>query len=115
MDRIEEKRLKEKMIVSDMIQLYCKKKHKMKDGLCEECARLDAYAKLRSDHCPFMATKTFCSNCQVHCYKSDMRQQIKKVMRYSGPRMIFYHPCAALSHVIESKKEKRRLEKKHED
>lgn len=31
-----------------------------------------AYARLRSDKCPFMETKTFCSNCKVHCYKEDI-------------------------------------------
>lgn len=109
---IESKREKEKIMVSQMIALYCKDMHK--GALCEECAALKAYAEMRSDKCPFMETKTFCSNCKVHCYKSDMREKIREVMRYSGPRMIFYHPITALRHVIESKKEKKRLEKEHE-
>ena len=108
------KREKEKAMVSQMIALYCKKKHHTKDGLCSECAALDAYARERSDKCPFMETKTFCSNCRVHCYKKDMREQIRQVMRFSGPRMIFHHPVAAISHVVETKKEKRRLEKEAE-
>lgn len=105
------KREREKYVVSEMITLYCTKKHKNKSGLCPECAALLEYAKLRSDKCPFMETKTFCSNCKVHCYKKDMREKIREVMRFSGPRMIFTHPVLAISHVIESKKEKRRLEK----
>ena len=105
------KREREKKIVSQMIALYCKKKHGGKKGLCTECEELMQYARLRSDKCPFMETKTFCSNCKVHCYKPDMREKIREVMRYSGPRMIFTHPITAVRHVIESKKEKRRLEK----
>lgn len=108
------KREKEKAMVSQMIALYCKKKHHTKSGLCSECAALDAYARERSDKCPFMETKTFCSNCRVHCYKKDMREQIRQVMRFSGPRMLFHHPVAAISHVVETKKEKRRLEKEAE-
>lgn len=108
------KREREKEIVSEMIRLYCKKQHKTKAGLCEECERLNAYARLRSDKCPFMETKTFCSNCKVHCYKPEMREQIRAVMRFSGPRMIFTHPVMAIRHVIESKKEKKRLEKENE-
>lgn len=108
------KREKEKETVSQMIALYCKKKHGSKQGLCEECAALETYARLRSDKCPFMETKTFCSNCKVHCYKPEMREKIREVMRFSGPRMIFTHPVMAISHVIETKKEKRRLEEKHE-
>ncbi|MBQ8625218.1 MAG: nitrous oxide-stimulated promoter family protein [Agathobacter sp.] len=132
---IESKREQEKKLVSQMIALYCKDLHKAsyeassrdtKGGslyrggnlekvvLCEECAKLEAYARLRSEKCPFMETKTFCSNCKVHCYKPDMRQKIREVMRYSGPRMIFYHPITAIRHVIETKKEKKRLEKENE-
>ena len=56
------------------------------------------------DSCPFMETKTFCSKCQVHCYKKDMREKIKEVMRFSGPRMLFHHPIIAIRHLIERKK-----------
>lgn len=73
---------------------------------------MDAYARQRSEKCPFMETKTFCSNCKVHCYKADMRQKIREVMRYCGPRMIFCHPLAAIRHVLETKKERRFLEGK---
>lgn len=100
------KREREKQVVSLMIKIYCNKQHHTKDILCEDCAQLDAYAKLRSDKCPFMDTKTFCSNCKVHCYKPDMREKIREVMRFSGPRMLFYHPIMAVRHVIESDNEK---------
>lgn len=104
------KREREKALVSRMIALYCKKNHGGK-SLCPDCAALDAYARQRSDRCPFMETKTFCSNCHVHCYKPEMRERIRAVMRFSGPRMILYHPLLAVRHVMETKKEKRRLEK----
>ncbi len=107
--KIEKKREREKKMVSQMIQLYCKKQHHSKDGLCLECAALDAYARMRSEKCPFMETKTFCSNCKVHCYKPEMREKIREVMRFSGPRMLFHHPIAAIRHVVESKKEKKKL------
>ena len=109
--KIESKREREKRTVSLMIRIYCKKKHGTRKGLCPECEALDAYARMRSDKCPFMETKTFCSNCKEHCYKADMREKIRAVMRFSGPRMIFSHPIMAIRHVTESKKEKRRLEK----
>ncbi len=108
---INAKRECEKKTVTEMISLYCRKSHGTPRGeLCAECKELADYATLRSDKCPFMAEKTFCSNCKVHCYKPEMREKIRKVMRFSGPRMIFYHPVMAIRHVIESKKEKRRLE-----
>lgn len=109
---IQTKRDREKQTVSQMIALYCKKQHHTKQGLCPECTALERYARQRSDRCPFMETKTFCSNCRVHCYKPEMRQKIREVMRFSGPRMLLYHPVMAIRHVIESKKEKRRMEKR---
>lgn len=107
---VQTKREREKAMVSEMITLYCRKRHGGKNGLCPECAALDTYARQRSDKCPFMETKTFCSNCRVHCYKPEMRKKIRAVMRFSGPRMIFRHPITAVCHVLEVKKEKKRLE-----
>ena len=110
-NKIELKLEREKRTVALMIRLYCRKKHGNKKELCSECEALLEYAMLRSDKCPFMESKTFCSNCRVHCYKPDMREKIRTVMRFSGPRMIFSHPIMAIRHVVESKKEKKRLEK----
>ena len=110
MKTVEDKREREKVLVSQMIAIYCRKKHHSKGELCPECAKLDAYARNKSDRCPFMESKTFCSNCKVHGYKPVMREKIREVMRFSGPRMLFSHPVMAISHVIESKKEKKRLE-----
>lgn len=107
---IQDKRQREKQMVSQMITLYCRRTHHTRKALCPDCAALNQYACARSDRCPFMETKTFCSNCRVHCYKPDMREKIRIVMRFSGPRMIFYHPVAAIRHVVETKREKKRLD-----
>ena len=109
---INAKREQEKKVVSEMIALYCHKNHHTHDGLCEECAALEQYAHTRSDHCPFMENKTFCSNCKVHCYAPEKRVLIKQVMRFSGPRMLFVHPVMAIRHMVLSITEKRKLEKK---
>ncbi len=108
MDKVEKKRQKEQYVVEEMIRLYCRKNHSSKKQLCSECQNLLEYAKLRSEKCPFMKEKTFCANCKVHCYKPEMREQIRKVMRFSGPRMIFYHPILAIWHLLTSKQEKRK-------
>ena len=108
---VEEKRRREKEVVGQMIAIYCHGTHHTPAGqLCPQCQALNAYAMERSDKCPFMETKTFCSNCRVHCYKPEMREKIRAVMRFSGPRMLFSHPAAAIRHMIETRREKRRLE-----
>lgn len=110
-ESVERKRQREKRVVREMIGLYCRGRHGTKKGaLCGACAALAAYAEARSDRCPFMESKTFCSNCKVHCYQPDMREAIRQVMRYSGPRMLFHHPGMAIRHVLESRAEKRRGE-----
>lgn len=100
MKTLEEKRKNEKEIVFEMIKLYCAKKHKYKNGLCPECKELNEYAVKKTEKCPFMETKTFCSNCKVHCYNKEMREKIKRVMSFSGPRMIFHHPILAIRHLM---------------
>ena len=109
--RLEAKREKEKAVVSQMIALYCWKQHRTKSGLCFECAELASYARRRVDNCPFMESKTFCSSCHTHCYRSDMRERIRTVMRFSGPRMLLYHPVMTLHHMASVLAEKRRMKR----
>ena len=102
---IARKREKEKQLVSFMIDLYCHKKHHTNsDELCDECLSLKEYALSRVEHCPHMETKTFCSKCKTKCYKPDMKAKIKEVMKFSGPRMLIFHPIIAIRHLIENKK-----------
>lgn len=109
---LETKRQREQQVVGQMIRLYCQKKHGTQKGaLCPDCTALESYAQHRTEKCPFMESKTFCSNCRVHCYCPDMREKIRMVMRFSGPRMLFYHPVLAIRHLVESTKEKRRRDR----
>ena len=113
MDKVEKKRQKEQHVVEEMIRLYCRKNHPKKEDrqagqICPVCQELLDYARLRSEKCPFMEEKTFCANCKVHCYKPEMREQIRQVMRFSGPRMLLYHPVLAVWHLICSKKESKK-------
>ena len=111
--KVEKKRQGEQYVVEEMIRLYFTKNHSgSKAQLCPVCQKLADYAKLRSQKCPFMENKTFCANCKVHCYKPEMREKIRQVMRFRGPRMLLYHPVLAVWHLICSKREKRRESKK---
>lgn len=102
---LQTKREQEKATIAYMISFYCKKQHASKQ-LCDECRTLLDYANSRIDSCPFMETKTFCSNCKVHCYQSVMRRNIKEVMRYAGPRMLLHRPIMAMRHVYYQRKER---------
>jgi predicted amidophosphoribosyltransferase len=89
--------------VKTMIAMYCRKNHGG-EKLCSECAELQEYALKRLENCPFGEGKTTCAKCPVHCYKPQMRERIRVVMRYAGPRMIYTHPLQAVSHIIDSRR-----------
>ena len=100
---------REKQLIPVMIRMYCHGRHHTRgNAVCEDCRALTDYALFRLEKCPFKQNKHFCSCCRVHCYKPDMRAEIKAVMKYAGPRMIFSHPVFAVSHVVQMVKYKRR-------
>jgi len=105
MGRIE----REKKTVAAMIRIYCRDKHNERAGLCETCRQLEGYAFQRLDKCPFGEIKSTCARCPVHCYRPDMREQIRQVMRYAGPRMMLYHPVLAVRHLLDERKPAPRL------
>lgn len=106
------KRSDEKLLVAQMIALYCRKQHHSPKGqLCAECQALHDYAMMRIDRCPFMETKTFCSACKVHCYQPAMREKIRLVMRWAGPRMLPVHPILSVHHVAVTLRSKREAKK----
>lgn len=92
----------ERETLQAMIQLYCRKNH-TPDPLCDDCSKTWLYAEERLDKCPFGYEKPTCQNCTVHCYKPEMRQRIKEIMRYAGPRMIWHHPVMAIRHLIHTR------------
>ena len=96
MTRIE----REKKTVKIMIEIYCRKKHKHKDGLCDECTELLEYAHKRLSFCKFGENKSTCGKCPIHCYKKYMKAKIKDVMKFSGPRLIIYNPLELIRHAL---------------
>lgn len=87
-----------------MISDYCRS-HYQNKKLCSECTELKDYALERLNTCPFQEGKTTCAKCPVHCYKQEMRDRIKTVMRYAGPRMTYRHPILALRHLLDGRRE----------
>ena len=95
---------RESNTVRKMLEIYCREHHSSK-VLCPQCSALLDYAQQRLDKCPFQERKTTCAKCPVHCYKPDMREEIRVIMRYSGPRMLFKHPIAAIQHLIDKRRQ----------
>jgi hypothetical protein len=97
---------RERKTVEAMIRLYCGDQHHGEDGLCGECGELLEYAFERLEGCPFQEGKTTCLKCPVHCYKPEMRERVRTVMRYAGPRMLLRHPTLAFLHLYDGVKKK---------
>ena len=90
---------REARTVEAKIGLYCRDTHGQEAGPCPGCSALRDYARQRLQKCPFQEAKTTCARCPVHCYKPEMREQIRAVMRYAGPRMLLRHPLLAVLHL----------------
>jgi len=86
-----------------MVRIYCAEHHVADDGasLCPGCRNLVDYAFQRLLRCPFGLEKPTCANCPVHCYKPARRENVREIMRYSGPRMAWRHPVRAFLHVLD--------------
>ena len=92
---------REKKTISAMLNIYCSDHHGAQQAICDDCRQLLDYACSRLDNCPFSAAKPACNKCTVHCYSRSMRERVRQVMRYSGPRMILRHPLLAVGHIVD--------------
>lgn len=95
---------REKRTVGIMIKMYCDHSHEQIDEVCSDCIELAEFANERINRCIFQEDKPVCSECQVHCYRQDMRDKIKTVMRFAGPKMILRHPILGIRHIIDKRK-----------
>ena len=98
--------LREQATIAAMVHIFCADRHphlpRCPRTLCDDCDRLLRYAQRRLDTCPFQEAKPACNHCEVHCYSRSMRQRVRAVMRYSGPRMMLRHPVLSLFHLVDS-------------
>jgi len=104
---------REKRTIAVMIDMYCRTHHdgsappafrEPEGDLCADCAGLRRYAFERIDHCPFCTDKPTCVNCPIHCYRPEMRERVRQVMRWAGPRMMTRHPWLAVMHLIDGRR-----------
>lgn len=100
--RDEPRRLRrERRTVTVIIDMFCRHHHAVDAGRCADCGALHDYAMERIGRCPYGEDKPTCANCPIHCYRKAMRQEMRRVMAWSGPRMLKRHPILAILHVID--------------
>jgi len=103
------RRARELETIYAMIRMYCRHHHGTSTRWCSECTALASYSERRLERCIFGDEKPTCSNCVVHCYRADMRERIRDVMRWAGPRMLLRHPLLAIRHMIDGRRPAIRL------
>ena len=100
-----DKRLaREWQTIAAMIRCYCRDHHATGLTLCPECQGLMDYAAVRLERCRFGSEKPTCVKCPVHCYQHARREQVRVVMRYAGPRMLWQHPILSLRHWLDGRR-----------
>jgi hypothetical protein len=88
--------------MTTMTGMYCSAQHGGSEGdPCPPCRDFLDYSELRLQKCPYGANKPTCANCPIHCYKPDRREQVRRIMRYAGPRMLWRHPLLTLTHQLD--------------
>ncbi len=92
---------REEKTIAAMIRIYCTHHHARGTSTCSDCDELLHYARERLGKCPFGAGKPKCSRCRIHCYRPEMRDRIRAVMRFAGPRMLLKHPLLAAAHATQ--------------
>jgi hypothetical protein len=96
---------REYQTVSKMIEIYCEGHHGKTDGLCADCTTLRHYCYTKLERCRYQEDKPTCANCLIHCYRKSMREKIREVMRYAGPKMIYKSPLMAIRHFLDGRRQ----------
>lgn len=94
---------REKLTIKKMIDLY-QAKCPQASAEPEHYEALFVYAQKRLDKCVFGEEKPACKQCPVHCYQPAKREEMKQIMRWAGPRMLWRHPILTVRHLIDDKR-----------
>ena len=100
-DLAEERLAREWQTMVAMVRIYCRDKHQTTGSLCVECQQFLDYANVRLERCHYGPEKPTCAKCPVHCYQRERREQVRVIMRYAGPRMVWEHPVMSLRHWLD--------------
>jgi hypothetical protein len=92
---------RERATIRRMVEVYCQGLHTSQVVPCLDCEGLLEYSLERISNCPYASGKPVCTSCPIHCYARNMRDEIRQVMKYAGPRMLFRHPVLTIRHLLD--------------
>ncbi len=102
-DRIDKKIGKDLRVLADFIEIYCRERHhdvpreplaatdaslraaleSRNPVVCAECRKLLLHGIAKRIQCPY-DPKPMCKKCPTPCHVAGYREQIRRVMRFSG-------------------------------
>ena len=94
---------REKQTITKMIDLYASGCPQASPN-AEKYRALHRYALKRLDRCAFGEEKPACKQCPIHCYQPAKREEMKQIMRWAVPRMLWRHPILAIRHLIDDRR-----------
>lgn len=94
---------REKLTIHKMIALYQKGCPQAEPDQAYYQALFE-FAQKRLDKCVYGENKPACKHCPVHCYPYVRREEMKRIMRWAGPRMIWHHPLLTVQHLIDDRR-----------
>ncbi|MTC58525.1 nitrous oxide-stimulated promoter family protein [Providencia rustigianii] len=89
--------------IDKMIQIY-QKSHPAPEEDPEYYQKIFKYAINRLEKCRYGESKPACKQCPIHCYQPKMRNEMKLIMRWAGPKMLYHHPILAIRHLLDDRK-----------
>lgn len=105
MNELTAAQIKDLQILASFISLFCHAHHdRAKSGaseipqflcdagqqsrtICRDCGELLEYGINKRAVCP-LQPKPACRSCHIHCYTPEYREKIRKIMAWSGRKMI---------------------------
>lgn len=96
-------------LIGKFVEVYCQGEHALVErnffqlpetlgqrSLCQECTDFMQYAITRRMKCPQEKQKPSCKRCRIHCYNKANLEKVKKIMAYSGKKLIL---CGRLDYI----------------
>ncbi|MTD39937.1 nitrous oxide-stimulated promoter family protein [Erwinia sp. CPCC 100877] len=104
---------REQLTIHRMIALYQRACPQASTD-AERYQKLHDYAIKRLERCAFGDEKPACRQCPIHCYQPTPREEMREIMRWAGPRMLWRHPILTLRHLIDDRRPVPPLPKKYQ-
>ncbi|NUU65337.1 nitrous oxide-stimulated promoter family protein [Enterobacteriaceae bacterium BIT-l23] len=94
---------REQLTIRRMIALYQRRCPQAQPD-AEHYQKLYGYAVKRLERCAFGEEKPACRQCPIHCYQPAQREEMREIMRWAGPRMLWRHPVLTVRHLIDDRR-----------